>query len=162
VPGVRSRLVLLVGPGRIRLAPPRRPDPRFRARNPRVIDPPRKEPEVSELVYTGQQIARICHEANRALQCVNGEDEPSPAWADAPEWQRESAAEGVASALAGESAEELHESWCQHKITDGWRYGEVKDGTAKTHPCLVPYAELPEGQRRKDALFHAIVGALSR
>ena len=28
-----------------------------------------------------------------------------------------------------------------------------KDETRKTHPCLVPYEQLPEEQRRKDAIF---------
>ena len=28
----------------------------------------------------------------------------------------------------------------------------MKDPAAKTHPCMVPYADLPESQRRKDAL----------
>jgi hypothetical protein len=44
---------------------------------------------------------------------------------------------------------------------DGWRYGEAKDEGAKTHPCPVPFAELPEDQQRKDALFVAIVQALA-
>jgi RyR domain len=113
------------------------------------------------LTYDPAEIARVCHEANRALQHVNGEPDPSPAWDDAPEWQRESAAEGVEKAQAGATPEQLHESWCQFKLADGWRHGETKDAGAKTHPCLVPYAELPEGQRRKDALFHAIVEAMS-
>lgn len=112
------------------------------------------------MTYTEEQIAEVCHEANRALQLVNGELDVSPAWDDAPEWQRESAAEGVAKALAGETPEQLHESWCQHKLADGWRYGETKDPDAKTHPCLVPYASLPEGQRVKDAVFAAIVRAM--
>jgi len=54
----------------------------------------------------------------------------------------------------------LHESWCDFKRADGWVFGEVKDAGAKTHPCLVPYAELPEEQKIKDHLFSAIVTAL--
>jgi hypothetical protein len=40
-------------------------------------------------------------------------------------------------------------------------YGEVKDAVAKTHPCMVPYDDLPEFQRKKDALFLAIVRVLA-
>lgn len=40
-------------------------------------------------------------------------------------------------------------------------YGEVKDGEAKTHPCLVPYEQLPPAQRLKDDLFAAIVRTLA-
>jgi hypothetical protein len=35
------------------------------------------------------------------------------------------------------------------------------DEGTKTHPCLVPFADLPEDQQRKDALFIAIVQALA-
>lgn len=107
------------------------------------------------------EIAQVCHEANRAVQAITGDPSPSPAWDGAPEWQRESAVEGVRQALDGATPEQLHESWCGHKRADGWTYGEVKDAGAKTHPCLVPYAELPAEQRAKDSLFHAIVAALA-
>lgn len=53
-----------------------------------------------------------------------------------------------------------HEAWSRDKIADGWAYVPVKDATAKTHPALVPYDQLPEGTRRKDALFRAVVAAL--
>lgn len=108
------------------------------------------------------EIARVTHEANRALQVVLGDPVPSVPWDQAPEWQRQSALSGVLRAMAGDSPEQLHEGWCQIKAADGWVYGPVKDPKAKTHPCLVPYGELPVGERRKDHLFHAVVGALSR
>ena len=38
----------------------------------------------------------------------------------------------------------------------------MRDVGAKQHPCLVPYDDLPESQRRKDTLFFAIVTALSQ
>lgn len=109
---------------------------------------------------TPEDIARVCHEANRAWQHVTADEAPSPPWDQAPAWQRESAVEGVRQALAGASPEDLHEAWCEHKFAEGWRYGETKDLAAMTHPCLVPYDELPEEQRRKDALFAAVVAAL--
>jgi hypothetical protein len=37
----------------------------------------------------------------------------------------------------------------------------VKDETAKTHPDLVPFDDLPEHERQKDRLFMAIVHALA-
>lgn len=106
-------------------------------------------------------VARVCHEANRELQLIQGDPAVSPHWDDAAAWQRLSAVEGVAHARAGATPEQLHESWCDFKRADGWVYGPVKDEDAKTHPCLVPYSELPPEQRIKDALFSAIVGALS-
>lgn len=106
-------------------------------------------------------IARVCHEANRALQAIHGDPAPSPGWVDAPEWQRESAIEGVAAAKAGATPAEQHAAWCDSKRRDGWRHGPVKDAEAKTHHCLVPYAELPPEQQVKDHVFVAIVGALT-
>lgn len=105
-------------------------------------------------------IARVCHDANRALQLATGDSAPSPPWEEAPAWQRESAIDGVRQALEGATPEELHAAWCEYKLQTGWVYGTVKDAEAKTHPCLVPYEKLPEPQRAKDSLFHSIVGAL--
>lgn len=105
------------------------------------------------------EIAEVCHEANRALQRINGE-QVSPPWSASPAWVRESARHGVIAAQNGDGPRQLHEAWMKHKLKTGWRYGEVKDGIEKTHPCLVPYDELPEEQRVKDHVFSAIVIAL--
>jgi hypothetical protein len=109
---------------------------------------------------TTASIARVCHEANRAWCEVNGDGTQVP-FDEAPNWQVDSALEGVQKALDGATPRELHQSWCAAKVRDGWHWGEVKDPEAKTHPCLVDYDELPEEQRRKDALFAAIVKALA-
>ena len=111
--------------------------------------------------FDAEAIARVCHEANRTVQVLTGDPAPSPAWDDAPEWQRQSAVDGVAAAREGISGEDQHEAWCEHKRADGWVYGATKDADARTHPCLVPYSELPVEQRAKDELFVAVVRALS-
>lgn len=103
--------------------------------------------------------ARICHEANRAIQLNTGDDNPSAKWDDAPNAIKASAVEGVVNAMNGQTAEELHDSWCDSKVRDGWSYGGVKDFVKKTHPCLVSYNQLPEEQKLKDHVFHAIVTA---
>lgn len=106
-------------------------------------------------------IASICHEANRAYCLAALNDDSQPAWVDAPAWQRDSAIEGVRKHLTGYlDPQESHNSWMSHKLRDGWRYGEAKDPEAKTHPCLLPYAELPLEQQLKDHVFGAIVNAL--
>lgn len=107
-------------------------------------------------------IARVCHEANRAYALACGEDPATvwPAWDAAPEEIRESARKGVTAALAGDGPEELHSKWLMQKRNDGWQYGAVRDNVTKRHPCMVPYHELPDAQRRKDALFAGIVDAL--
>ena len=107
-----------------------------------------------------EQIASVCHEANRAIQIATGDPKPSPHWDDAPEWQRVSAIEGVRKAVEGQGPEHLHKSWCEFKVADGWVYGPIKDENAKTHPCLVDYSDLPPEQKVKDHVFSAIVNAL--
>ena len=106
-------------------------------------------------------IAVAAHEANRVYCQSIGDDSQLP-WIEAPEEARQSAIAGVHAILAHEiaSPEAAHEAWMARKIELGWTFGEVKDFEAKTHPCLVPYAELPTEQRVKDALFFAIVTSL--
>ncbi len=104
-------------------------------------------------------IARVCHEANRAY-CATLGDTSQPAWDDAPQWQTASAIAGVRFALeGGKTPEDSHKSWLAQKAADGWKYGPVKDADLKEHPCFVPYGELPAAQRRKDHIFLAVVGA---
>lgn len=111
-------------------------------------------------IYSDAHIAHVCHEANRALQRMAGEDKPSPPWGQASREQRESALAGVALARRGHTPEQLHKAWCDHKRSRGWQWGPVKDERARRHPCLVPYEQLPPEQRAKDAVFSAIVQAL--
>jgi hypothetical protein len=100
--------------------------------------------------------ARAAHEVNRAY-CIAIGDESQPKWEDAPDWQRESAMNGVAGALAGNTPEQSHEGWSAEKLAAGWKYGPVKDPEKREHPCLVPYAALPPAQRAKDALYLSTV-----
>jgi hypothetical protein len=110
---------------------------------------------------TVEHIAQVCHEANRAY-CRTLGDVSQPSWEDAPAWQRESAISGVLGTLANPTMtpEQRHEQWWAEKRAAGWTYGEVKDAEKKEHPCCVPFAQLSEAQRRKDALFGAIVRTL--
>lgn len=48
----------------------------------------------------------------------------------------------------------------QERTEQGWVHGEVLDRPNKVHPHLVPYDQLPASQKKKDALFLAIVTAL--
>ena len=107
-------------------------------------------------------VARVCHEANRAYCIAFGDDYQKP-WEEADQWQRDSAIRGVEFARANPTAppSAQHDAWLADKVKDGWTYGAVKDPAKKTHPCIVPYDELPIQQRLKDTLFKAIVNALS-
>ena len=108
-----------------------------------------------------QRVAIVAHEANRAY-CFSTGDCSQFHWDAAPAWQRESCIKGVE--LIAEhpetTPEQSHKSWLALKESEGWVYGETKDAEKKTHPCCVPYDQLPESQRRKDAIFGAVVRAV--
>jgi hypothetical protein len=105
-------------------------------------------------------IAQIAHEVNKAYCHAIG-DHSQLSWDQAPDWQKESAIKGVNFYLenAGDplfGPHRSHESWLKEKAETGWKYGPIKDPEAKTHPCFLPYGELPESQRVKDHLFIAV------
>ena len=45
-----------------------------------------------------------------------------------------------------------HDHWALQRIRDGWRHGSERNDDAKSHPDLVPYDELPEGEKEYDRL----------
>lgn len=108
-------------------------------------------------------IARVVHEANRAVQMVQADSSipVSRPWDDTDGETRSSAIDGVQAVLDGADSKQSHENWVSFKRAHGWIYGPVKDEANKTHPLLIPYEDLPEAQRVKDDLFGAIVRALS-
>lgn len=108
-----------------------------------------------------EAIAKVAHEINAAF-CQAIGDNSQPTWVDAPDWQKESAVNGVRFHLENPNADASasHENWLKEKVTDGWVYGEEKNPELKTHPCCVPYDELPMEQRAKDYLFKQTVHSL--
>mgnify|MGYP001036395031 CR=1 FL=1 len=105
-------------------------------------------------------IAKVCHQVNKAY-CESIGDYSQPDWDDAPKWQKDSAMNGVEFHMKNQdrsvTPEQSHENWMKEKLKEGWVYGNVKDVEKKTHPCLVPYDQLPLYQRTKDSLFKAVV-----
>ena len=107
------------------------------------------------------EIARVCHEVNRAVCEAAGDTSQKP-WPEAEQWQRDSAVRGVEFAQANPTApaSAQHNAWLADKEKDGWKYGPVKNPEAKEHPCFVPYGQLPENQRLKDEMFGLVVRAV--
>lgn len=103
-------------------------------------------------------IAKVCHEANRAY-CQTLGDLSQVSWEDAPDWQRESVIDGVKFFMRNPAAPVFmaHQNWMKQKVAEGWVYGKTKDPVDRTHPCMLPFDELPESQKRKDLLFHNVV-----
>ena len=50
-------------------------------------------------------------------------------------------------ALTERLAENAHDLWAAQRLSQGWAYGTRRDDVRKLHPCLVPYAELPEQEK---------------
>ena len=52
--------------------------------------------------------------------------------------------------LVEQMARNVHEVWAQGRIEQGWTYGEERNDEKKTHPCLIPYEQLPEIEKEYD------------
>jgi hypothetical protein len=47
-------------------------------------------------------------------------------------------------------AENAHDVWAEQRLSAGWRFGEARSEAEKTHPCLVPYEDLPDEEKVLD------------
>jgi len=52
--------------------------------------------------------------------------------------------------LVEQMSKNVHEVWAETRISQGWTFGEKRNDDLKTHPCLIPYEELPEEERKYD------------
>ena len=108
------------------------------------------------------KIARVAHELNAALCRAFGDLSQAP-WEKAPDWQKQSAINGVQFHLDNPDAppSASHENWFKEKQADGWTWGPEKDPVRKEHPCMVAFNELPKEQQAKDHLFAQVVRSLA-
>jgi hypothetical protein len=53
-------------------------------------------------------------------------------------------------ALVERLAENAHDIWAAQRMADGWTWGPKRDDALKHHPCLVPYADLPDSEKVYD------------
>lgn len=101
--------------------------------------------------------AAACHATNRAYSISIRDENVAGSWDEVSDALRSSAVIGVVNVLRGATPAENHEKWLETKKADGYKYGEVKDDKAKTHPCFVPYESLPIQQKLKDTIFQNVV-----
>ena len=52
--------------------------------------------------------------------------------------------------LVEQMSKNVHEVWAETRIQQGWTYGEQRDDELKTHPCLIPYENLPDEEKEYD------------
>ena len=52
--------------------------------------------------------------------------------------------------LVEQMSKNVHEVWAETRIKQGWTYGKERNDELKTHPCLIPYENLPEEEKEYD------------
>ena len=52
-------------------------------------------------------------------------------------------------------AEAEHNGWMAHRAQNGWYWAATRDDSAKQHPSMVPYTQLPEREKEKTAATSA-------
>jgi hypothetical protein len=107
-------------------------------------------------------IAEIVHEIQRVFCASIGETLPT--WEEAGLNMRSTTMLGVHDLIHNPNATGgfSHEQWMKHKVAEGYVYGEVRDHVKKTHPSLIPFAELPHNEQTKDHLFVQTVRSLEK
>ena len=111
--------------------------------------------------FSDEELAEVCHEANRIVQKHLSDECPSPHWDDDDEFIKKTCIGEVQMILMGYTPEETHAHWCDELFDRGYICGPVKSREMKTHPCLVPFKDLPLEQKRKVRMIHGIVLALT-
>jgi len=115
------------------------------------------------ILLTVEQFGRLNHALRREVARIFGDGTVPPDWDDAPEWMHAESARSARKLLEnpGMMAEEEHDRWMRQKIADGWTQGPVRDDEAKIHPSLLPFDQLPPGERLKDLLRVSLAGSLA-
>ena len=47
-------------------------------------------------------------------------------------------------------AENAHDVWAAERQAQGWTYGALRDDAKKETPCMVPYSQLPDSEKKFD------------
>ena len=47
-------------------------------------------------------------------------------------------------------AENAHDVWAAERQAQGWTYGPMRDDAKKQTPCMVPYSQLPDSEKKFD------------
>lgn len=49
-------------------------------------------------------------------------------------------------------AKNVHDTWAEGRLKDGWTFGPKRNETLKQTPCLVPFEDLPEEEKEYDRM----------
>jgi hypothetical protein len=108
-----------------------------------------------------EQLARLCHEADRVLCGLQGDARVLP-WDLLDENAQDELVASVREILEAPevSDEARHLNWATRQRALGWAYGPVRSVVKKIDPGLLDYGALPFERRVRWSLFAAIVRAL--
>lgn len=116
-----------------------------------------KELSASEI----EACAHGAHEVNRAYSKHLGDNSNYP-WEVTSEPDKRVARQAVIGIITNDhNAQQSHEAWVSARRADGWTKGAIKSYEKKTHPCLVPFDELPSEFQIKDELFVTAVKSIA-
>jgi len=107
-------------------------------------------------VEPGDPVVEACARVGYEVYRTGFDDPGKLEWDAADEDDRRVARDMVVVVLSGVSPAQEHARWLARKADEGWSLGEL-DEDRKLHPNMVPYEQLPDGQRLLDQLFVAAV-----
>ena len=58
----------------------------------------------------------------------------------------------VSNELLEKLAEQVHITWMNQRIKEGWSYGPGRDDEKKQTPCIIPFQNLPEIEKEYDRI----------
>ncbi len=104
-----------------------------------------------------EEIARITHEADRAIRSSMGQE--ILGWDRLDATLKSSWRSKVASLRGSDkiTPKLRHELWVKDMIESGWSLGTAVDHDNKTHPSICSYENLPDEVHLLDNVFVAIV-----
>src|SRR6185436_15347335 len=108
------------------------------------------------VVESGDPVVEACARVGYEVYRTGFDDPGKLEWDAADEDDRRVARDMVVVVLSGVSPAQEHARWLARKADEGWSLGEL-DEDRKLHPNMVPYEQLPDGQRLLDQLFVAAV-----
>ncbi|MFD7407010.1 RyR domain-containing protein [Streptomyces sp. NPDC059866] len=83
----------------------------------------------------------------RKTRSATGSWQPAPAKTDGVEVPES------LHALIEVLAEHAHDNWARRRLAEGWRHGPRRSDRRRTHPLLVPYADLTHEEQQTDRLL---------
>jgi len=96
-----------------------------------------------------EDLARICHEAHVALR-IGLNDSATDVHFDALPQERKDLVTGEVRLIReGKSPAEVHQAWVDWMRERGWTLAPARNTLIRTHPNLIPYAQLPPGEKAK-------------